>query len=154
MKNLIYTFAFTSLAWLTTSCGDDNAPLPSDHANVVGVQTENISKTLTGQWKKCVVTQTIYSNGKKTTQTLSTQTGDFRFDTPSNSFVDFMVYNFPANGTFEVRRYGGRFDFYLRATNQHVNLMLKELSPTKAVFSRYEMSHTDYFIVISHTLTK
>ncbi|HEY9528399.1 MAG TPA: hypothetical protein VIR02_15010 [Anaerolineales bacterium] len=153
MKTRIYTLAFVSLALFTSSCGDEEAPFPSDYTNV-GVPTDDINRTIVGQWKKYVITQTTYTNDKETTQTIASYTGDYRFEDPASTWDGLIVYNFPHTGMFEVTRYGERLAFFQRANKQHINMFLSEVSPTKIVFKEHQVYGEDHFIVISHTLTK
>lgn len=151
MKKILYTLAL--MACLNLSCSDDDAPLPEDYTNV-GVETDDINGTLMGQWRRCLIVRTTYTGGKETAQTLGNYAGNFLFDDPGATWNDFIVYNFPATGTYEVRRYGERLAFYERSNDQHIDMMLSELSPTQAVFSQHEMYHEDYFTVTTWTLTK
>lgn len=153
MKNLIFTLAFISLAFGTISCEDDDSAMPSDYTNL-NVPGDRIDELLVGQWRQYTITRATYFNGQRSLQQQASFTGNFRFEAAPGVQSVMNVNDFPYNGVFAVTRYGERLAFYQRSTNQHMNLMIDEVTPTKLVLKQSELLGKDYFAVTLYTLTK
>lgn len=152
MKPILYPLALIIILVPIFSCEDDLAELPTGHTDV-GVPDSKINDMIAGNWTKYLVAQTTYSMGQQQVYNHPVQNYQYTI-TKSPSEDSFIFQNFPASGQFEVRRYGARFTFYNRSSQQRWELMLDEVTPTKIVFKQYSIQGQDYFYVITHTLMK